>query len=115
MVFQQFNLFPQLSALDPELVGEVLQTKRLLAETGMTMLVVTHKMRFAREVSNHVLFFNNGLLEEQGSPDALFWQPPQRAATGLPESLRRGFTLSGLHSSNTDPPDSGSQTTPSPA
>ena len=63
------------SALDPELVGEVLQVMRLLAETGMTMLVVTHEMRFARDVSNRVLFFNNGLIEEQGSPEQLFRQP----------------------------------------
>ncbi len=63
------------SALDPELVGEVLQVMRLLAETGMTMLVVTHEMRFAREVSNHVLFFNNGLIEEQGDPQEIFGAP----------------------------------------
>jgi arginine/lysine/histidine/glutamine transport system ATP-binding protein len=63
------------SALDPELVGEVLQVMRLLAETGMTMLVVTHEMRFAREVSNRVLFFNNGLIEEQGPPEQVFGNP----------------------------------------
>ena len=63
------------SALDPELVGEVLQVMRVLAETGMTMLVVTHEMRFARDVSNYVLFFNNGLIEEQGEPDQLFKTP----------------------------------------
>lgn len=71
------------SALDPELVGEVLQAMRLLAETGMTMLVVTHEMRFAREVSNHVLFFNNGLIEEQGSPDALFGNPRSERLRGF--------------------------------
>ena len=63
------------SALDPELVGEVLQVMRLLAETGMTMLVVTHEMRFAREVSSRVLFFNNGLIEEQGDPETIFGNP----------------------------------------
>ena len=63
------------SALDPELVGEVLQVMRLLAQTGMTMLVVTHEMRFARDVSNHVLFFNNGLIEEQGNPQIIFGAP----------------------------------------
>lgn len=63
------------SALDPELVGEVLHVMRLLAETGMTMLVVTHEMRFAREVSNRVLFFNNGLIEEQGPPETVFGSP----------------------------------------
>jgi arginine/lysine/histidine/glutamine transport system ATP-binding protein len=56
-------------------VGEVLQVMRLLAESGMTMLVVTHEMRFAREVSNRVLFFNNGLIEEQGNPAEVFAQP----------------------------------------
>jgi arginine/lysine/histidine/glutamine transport system ATP-binding protein len=74
------------SALDPELVDEVLQTMRLLAETGMTMLVVTHEMRFAREVSNHVLFFNNGLIEEQGSPEDLFGNPRSERLRGF---LRR--------------------------
>lgn len=63
------------SALDPELVGEVLEVMKLLAETGMTMLVVTHEMRFAKEVSSHVLFFNNGLIEEQGKPAELFNNP----------------------------------------
>ncbi len=63
------------SALDPELVGEVLQVMRQLASSGMTMLVVTHEMRFAREVSNRVLFFNNGLIEEQGDPETVFANP----------------------------------------
>jgi arginine/lysine/histidine/glutamine transport system ATP-binding protein len=63
------------SALDPELVGEVLEVMKLLAETGMTMLVVTHEMRFAKEVSSHVLFFNNGLIEEQGNPAEVFNNP----------------------------------------
>ena len=63
------------SALDPERVGEVLQVMRQLAESGMTMLVVTHEMSFAREVSNRVLFFNNGVIEEQGPPQALFANP----------------------------------------
>lgn len=63
------------SALDPELVGEVLEVMRVLAETGMTMLIVTHEMRFAKEVSSHVLFFNNGVIEEQGNPTDLFSNP----------------------------------------
>lgn len=63
------------SALDPELVGEVLEVMRQLAEEGMTMIVVTHEMQFAREVSNQVLFFNAGLIEEQGKPDDLFTSP----------------------------------------
>jgi arginine/lysine/histidine/glutamine transport system ATP-binding protein len=63
------------SALDPELVGEVLGVMRQLAEEGMTMVVVTHEMQFAREVSNQVLFFNQGIIEEYGSPEQLFNQP----------------------------------------
>lgn len=63
------------SALDPELVGEVLTVMRQLAEEGMTMVVVTHEMQFAREVSNKVLFFNEGIIEEQGNPQKLFTHP----------------------------------------
>jgi arginine/lysine/histidine/glutamine transport system ATP-binding protein len=63
------------SALDPELVGEVLGVMRQLAEEGMTMVVVTHEMQFAREVSNKVLFFNEGIIEEAGAPDQVFTQP----------------------------------------
>ncbi|WP_413110623.1 ABC transporter ATP-binding protein [Thaumasiovibrio sp. DFM-14] len=63
------------SALDPELVGEVLGVMRDLAEEGRTMLVVTHEMAFARDVSSHVMFLHQGKVEEQGSPAALFNQP----------------------------------------
>ncbi len=63
------------SALDPELVGEVLGVMRQLAEEGMTMVVVTHEMQFAREVSNRVLFFNAGLIEEEGDPRTVFSNP----------------------------------------
>lgn len=63
------------SALDPELVGEVLGVMRDLAEEGRTMLVVTHEMAFARDVSNHVMFLHQGLVEEQGDPAILFTQP----------------------------------------
>jgi arginine/lysine/histidine/glutamine transport system ATP-binding protein len=63
------------SALDPELVGEVLNVMKQLAEEGMTMAVVTHEMQFAKEVSNKVLFFNAGVVEEAGPPDQLFSQP----------------------------------------
>jgi arginine/lysine/histidine/glutamine transport system ATP-binding protein len=66
------------SALDPELVGEVLAVLRRLAEAGMTMVVVTHEMRFAREVSNRVLFLNEGRVEEEGSPDQVFTAPRSR-------------------------------------
>ena len=63
------------SALDPELVGEVLGVMRDLAEEGRTMLVVTHEMAFARDVSNHVMFLHQGLVEEQGEPAKLFTNP----------------------------------------
>lgn len=60
------------SALDPELVGEVLKVMRGLAEEGRTMLVVTHEMGFARNVSNRVVFMNQGLIEAQGTPQEMF-------------------------------------------
>lgn len=63
------------SALDPELVGEVLAVMRQLAEEGTTMIVVTHEMSFARDVSNKALFLHNGLIEEQGEPTQLFSSP----------------------------------------
>lgn len=63
------------SALDPELVGEVLTVMRKLAEEGMTMLVVTHEMGFARDVSNKVIFLHQGLIEEQGHPSEVFTKP----------------------------------------
>ena len=60
------------SALDPELVGEVLDTMRLLAEEGMTMICVTHEMGFARDVSDRVAYFHEGLMEEIGPPSQIF-------------------------------------------
>jgi octopine/nopaline transport system ATP-binding protein len=63
------------SALDPELVGEVLRVIRGLAEEGRTMLVVTHELGFAREVSNRVLFLHRGAIEEQGPPERIFRAP----------------------------------------
>ena len=63
------------SALDPQLVGEVLDTMRLLAEDGMTMILVTHEIRFARDVSDRVAFFRNGLVHEIGAPDQVIGNP----------------------------------------
>lgn len=63
------------SALDPELVGEVLKVIRSLAEEGRTMVVVTHEMGFARDVSNKVIFLHQGLIEEQGAPAEMFTNP----------------------------------------
>lgn len=68
------------SALDPQLVGEVLDTMRLLAEEGMTMVLVTHEIRFARDVSDRVAFFREGLVHEIGTPDQVIGNP-QRAET----------------------------------
>ncbi|MBD5550191.1 MAG: amino acid ABC transporter ATP-binding protein [Lachnospiraceae bacterium] len=63
------------SALDPEMVGEVLDVMKSLAKEGMTMVVVTHEMGFAREVGNRILFMADGLLVEQGSPEDIFEHP----------------------------------------
>ena len=63
------------SALDPELVGEVLRVMRTLAGEGRTMLVVTHEMGFAREVSNRVIFLNQGVIDEEGKPHDFFSAP----------------------------------------
>ena len=63
------------SALDPELVGEVLDVMKALAGEGMTMIVVTHEMAFARDVSNHVVFMSDGVICEEGSPAEIFENP----------------------------------------
>jgi len=63
------------SALDPEMVGEVLEVMQALAADGMTMVVVTHEMGFAREVSNRVLFLDGGSIAEEGSPEEIFGNP----------------------------------------
>ena len=66
------------SALDPEMVGEVLTVMQSLAQEGMTMLVVTHEMAFARDVSNRVVYMNQGVICEQGSPAELFGNPQKQ-------------------------------------
>ncbi|MDV6275236.1 amino acid ABC transporter ATP-binding protein [Rhodococcus erythropolis] len=66
------------SALDPEMVGEVLQVLRDLAKQGMTMVVVTHEMGFAREVSDRVIFMADGYIVEEGKPENLFGKPQQQ-------------------------------------
>ena len=63
------------SALDPEMVGEVLDVMKELAHEGMTMVVVTHEMGFAREVSNRVLFLDDGRIAEEGTPAQIFGAP----------------------------------------
>ena len=67
-------------ALDPEMVGEVLTVMRSLAKEGLTMLVVTHEMAFARDVSNHVVFMRDGVIWEEGAPQQIF-ADPQRQET----------------------------------
>ena len=72
----QYMLFDEAtSALDPELVGEVLETMRLLAEEGMTMICVTHEMGFARDVSDRVAFFHDGVIEEIDTAENIFENP----------------------------------------
>ena len=63
------------SALDPEMVNEVLTVMRELAKEGMTMIVVTHEMGFAKQVSNRVIFMEDGLIAEEGSPEEIFEHP----------------------------------------
>ena len=63
------------SALDPEMVGEVLEVMRSLAKEGMTMIVVTHEMGFAREVANRVMFINDGVIQEENTPQEIFEHP----------------------------------------
>jgi L-cystine transport system ATP-binding protein len=65
------------SALDPELVGEVLAVIKTIASEGVTMIVVTHEMGFAREVSNHVVFMDGGVIVEQGTPADIFVDPKE--------------------------------------
>jgi arginine/ornithine transport system ATP-binding protein len=77
------------SALDPELVGEVLRVMRSLAEEGRTMIVVTHEMSFARDVSSRVLFLHKGVLEEEGEPEEVLRQPrSERLRAFLASSLK---------------------------
>ena len=65
------------SALDPEMVGEVLEVIRNIAKEGLTMIIVTHEMAFARDVSNHVVFMHDGVICEEGSPEEIFTNPQQ--------------------------------------
>jgi ABC-type polar amino acid transport system ATPase subunit len=76
------------SALDPELVGEVLLTMKALAEDGMTMVVVTHEMGFAREVSDRVIFMDQGVIVEEGSPTQIFECPQQERTKSFLKRIR---------------------------
>ena len=66
------------SALDPEMVGEVLLTMKALAETGLTMVIVTHEMGFARDVSDRVIFMDKGVIAEEGTPEDIFVHPKEQ-------------------------------------
>ena len=77
------------SALDPEMVGEVLKTMKELAKTGLTMLIVTHEMEFAKEVSDRVVFMDQGVIAEQGTPQEIFENPTEeRTKTFLQRFLK---------------------------
>ncbi len=76
------------SALDPELVGEVLDTMRLLAEEGMTMICVTHEMGFARDVSDRVAYFHEGVVEEIGPPAQFFANPQSENTKKFLQNVR---------------------------
>lgn len=65
------------SALDPEMVGEVLEVMKQLAADGMTMVVVTHEMGFAREVADRVIFMDDGYIVEEGAPEEIFGNPQE--------------------------------------
>jgi arginine/ornithine transport system ATP-binding protein len=77
------------SALDPELVGEVLRVMRSLADEGRTMIVVTHEMSFARDVSNRVVFLHGGLIEEEGDPAEVFARPKSTRLDAFLANTRR--------------------------
>jgi ABC-type polar amino acid transport system ATPase subunit len=83
-----YMLFDEVtSALDPQLVGEVLETMRMLSSEGMTMIVVTHEIAFAREVSNRVAFFHNGHIREIGPPEQIIGNPQQPETIAFLQSV----------------------------
>ena len=85
------------SALDPELVGEVLLVMKDLADSGMTMLVVTHEMQFAREVGDYLIFIDEGRIVEQGRPADVLDQPKEeRTRRFLRRSLQLAHSLDDL-------------------
>jgi hydroxyproline transport system ATP-binding protein len=85
----EYMLFDEVtSALDPQLVGEVLDTLKMLAEEGMTMICVTHEMGFARDVSDRVAFFHQGVMAEIGTPEQLFGAPQHPETQKFLSSVR---------------------------
>ncbi|GMA51255.1 hypothetical protein GCM10025857_26120 [Alicyclobacillus contaminans] len=79
------------SALDPELVGEVLAVIRAIAEQGITMLIVTHEMGFAREVAQRVVFMDEGVIVEEGAPGQLFTNPREERTRQFLQRLTYGM------------------------
>ena len=79
------------SALDPELVGDVLKVIRALADEGSTMLIVTHELNFARQVSSRIVFLHEGQIEEEGPPDAFFTHPSSPRVRQFLSSQRDGY------------------------
>ena len=77
------------SALDPEMVGEVLSVMQDLAQEGMTMLVVTHEMAFARDVSSHVVYMNQGVICEEGTPEQIFGDPKRQETKDFLSRFRK--------------------------
>lgn len=77
------------SALDPEMVGEVLNVMQTLAQEGMTMLVVTHEMAFARDVSSHVVYMNQGVICEEGTPEQVFGNPQKQETQDFLSRFRK--------------------------
>jgi len=77
------------SALDPTMVGEVLSVIRQLAKEGMTMLIVTHEMKFARDVSTRIFFMYDGYIHEDGSPEQIFEQPVHSATKAFIQRIRK--------------------------
>jgi polar amino acid transport system ATP-binding protein len=82
------------SALDPELVGEVLAVMKTLADDGMTMVVVTHEMQFAREIAHRVIFMDDGAIVEEGDPKRLFSAPVTERLRAFLKRYRESYLLS---------------------
>ncbi len=83
------------SALDPQMVGEVLAVMRTLAKEGITMIIVTHEMAFARDVSNHVVFMADGVIEEEGTAGRYLRQSAEGKDTGVLKQIYSGLKRSG--------------------
>ena len=83
------------SALDPQMVGEVLAVMRTLAKEGITMIIVTHEMAFARDVSNHVVFMADGVIEEEGTPADMLRQSAEGKDQGVLKQIYSGLKRSG--------------------